>query len=1090
MKLSAQTWNPIGPTQQYLLTQIPSVSIVDNIGNIYASNQSLNNYYGKNFIAKWDGTKWNNIGSLDTLGLANCFAVDNNNNLYVGGFYHIVSGNKYYYVAKWDGANWSELGNLNNLNVSYGITSIAVDKIGNIYATGGIRNSSNQYCVAKWDGNNWSELGKNANPLNFGGFITKLTIDSLNNIYIAGFFYNASSKLYIAKFNGITWSELGSNMGIATNGSINSIHIDRYNNLYVGGSFKNSSGKYFIAKWDGSAWSQISTNNNSVTGLTSDSSGSIYCIGGFKTTTGSIVRYHLAKYDGLVWSYLPDSLRNLDVTNSDAISYLYNAKNSIYINGNFVNKDGIPFIARWNGVNWSEVNGTNQLTTYNDITDFCYDKAGNVYVCQNSKVEKWDGYNWKNIIPADEVLNFRGATTIESDSIGNIYVLAKKGSGGDLYSSFWDGDKWQYRNLAITSILTPKLYKDKKGRLYVINNSTQYYASLIPVIGNTYPGREVLAVAFDTANVMYFGGAATDDSGYLYIQKYDSANGIQKLNGRINKYLKGGGVYTIAIDNKNNIYCAGNFINGNIKCYVVKWDGSQWNEVVGTNSFNVSAPIQALLTDTLGNLYATGDFTNSKGYKYVAKWDGNSWSEVLGADSTSNVLGSASIKLDAAYKLMSVRKDFISYQYIAAFNCVSTAKEIFGKVITPLNKIIQNASIKYYGAAKGNTSSDFLGVYKFKMNSANYTIRPTKNNDITKANGVTSVDVLLTQRHILNTTKLNSPYKLIAADVDGNKVINSVDVLRMKRLILGTDTTFTKTVVTTKTDRLWEFVDSGYAFPDTTNPFPFKDSISFTNLTSNKINQTFIGVKLGDVNYDWNATVARQMPVNSVQLIYDVISTKEKSTQTDFSGTNLRNDELRIPITTNNFKDLAAMQYTLHFDNTKYEFVGIENNKLGIDFNAPPANKTGNIAMLWTDKNAQSTTLADGNELFTLVLRAKELGIGNLELGINTDISEVEAWDNDYRKHNIILTQKVINKKTQTKNELVIYPNPTNGIVNIECENAKQVVIVDAMGRSIKQLTVNNEKFIVDTKQFTKGIFIVKVTMKDGTIKSEKLVVE
>ena len=77
----------------------------------------------------------------------------------------------------------------------------------------------------------------------------------------------------------------------------------------------------------------------------------------------------------------------------------------------------------------------------------------------------------------------------------------------------------------------------------------------------------------------------------------------------------------------------------------------------------------------------------------------------------------------------------------------------------------------------------------------------------------------------------------------------------MKRLILGLDTTFTN--LNTKEQRLWAFVDSSYKFPDTTNPCPFKDSISYTGLNANQTNQTFIGMKLGDVNWDWNPAIAR-----------------------------------------------------------------------------------------------------------------------------------------------------------------------------------------------------------------------------------------
>jgi len=186
----------------------------------------------------------------------------------------------------------------------------------------------------------------------------------------------------------------------------------------------------------------------------------------------------------------------------------------------------------------------------------------------------------------------------------------------------------------------------------------------------------------------------------------------------------------------------------------------------------------------------------------------------------------------------------------------NTLIPIAGKVININNKPIYRVLEKLIGDSSLITNTDSLGSFQFNLlHVGNYTITPTKNNDINKTNGVTTLDLALTQSHILGKNKLNNPYKIIAADVNGDGKITTLDLVYMKRLILGMDTTFTNT--TTKQNRLWVFVDSSYQFPDTTNPFPFKDSISYTNLNANQTNQTFIGIKLGDVNWDWNPALAR-----------------------------------------------------------------------------------------------------------------------------------------------------------------------------------------------------------------------------------------
>lgn len=222
------------------------------------------------------------------------------------------------------------------------------------------------------------------------------------------------------------------------------------------------------------------------------------------------------------------------------------------------------------------------------------------------------------------------------------------------------------------------------------------------------------------------------------------------------------------------------------------------------------------------------------------------------------------------------------------------------------------------------------------------------------------LDIILVQRHLLGLTKLTSPYKIIAADVNGNNGVSNIDIILTKRLILGIDTTFTSAK---GEKRLWAFVDSSYAFPDTTNPFPYKDSISFANLTSSKTNQTFIGVKLGDVDYSWNAGTPKGMNSKPVELQYSVVNDKL----------------LMVNVSANSFKKLLGLQYTLHFDNTKYEFVNLQGftNLQGFEYNATQANTTGNISMLWADAKAAAKTLDDGTELFTLILRSKGLGMSS-----------------------------------------------------------------------------------------------------------------
>ena len=90
-----------------------------------------------------------------------------------------------------------------------------------------------------------------------------------------------------------------------------------------------------------------------------------------------------------------------------------------------------------------------------------------------------------------------------------------------------------------------------------------------------------------------------------------------------------------------------------------------------------------------------------------------------------------------------------------------------------LIKPIKNVKQQISGTATSTILSDATGNYNTTLNVGNYTIKPTKNNDIAKKNGVSAFDVILIQNHILNKIKLNSPYKIIAADVTNDKKVSA-----------------------------------------------------------------------------------------------------------------------------------------------------------------------------------------------------------------------------------------------------------------------------------------------------------------------------
>ncbi|MCB9081466.1 MAG: hypothetical protein H6555_07130 [Lewinellaceae bacterium] len=122
----------------------------------------------------------------------------------------------------------------------------------------------------------------------------------------------------------------------------------------------------------------------------------------------------------------------------------------------------------------------------------------------------------------------------------------------------------------------------------------------------------------------------------------------------------------------------------------------------------------------------------------------------------------------------------------------------------------------------------------------NVDVIPVRNDNY--ALGTSTMDLILLNMHILGTRLLDSPYKIIAADVDGNGRVSIRDLAQLQRLVLGQISVLPE-------NASWRFIPADYVFPNPLDPFtpPFPES-STVSLLMNNLNVDFIGVKVGDLN--------------------------------------------------------------------------------------------------------------------------------------------------------------------------------------------------------------------------------------------------
>jgi hypothetical protein len=97
---------------------------------------------------------------------------------------------------------------------------------------------------------------------------------------------------------------------------------------------------------------------------------------------------------------------------------------------------------------------------------------------------------------------------------------------------------------------------------------------------------------------------------------------------------------------------------------------------------------------------------------------------------------------------------------------------------------------------------------------------------------------------ILGVTPLNSPYKMIAADVNNSRSITTLDLIQLRRWILGVDVKFSN-------NTSWRFVRRDYVFPNPANPWAeeFPELLNVNDLYGALNNRDFVAVKIGVLYY-------------------------------------------------------------------------------------------------------------------------------------------------------------------------------------------------------------------------------------------------
>ena len=153
----------------------------------------------------------------------------------------------------------------------------------------------------------------------------------------------------------------------------------------------------------------------------------------------------------------------------------------------------------------------------------------------------------------------------------------------------------------------------------------------------------------------------------------------------------------------------------------------------------------------------------------------------------------------------------------------------------PIKVIFNDAFVKYYST---NSNGDYSIMAP--LNATKVEIIPSLNTQ--HKNGVSTLDMLRIQKHLLGVQPFNQAYQFIAADVNNNNSLSSLDLIELRKLSLGIYTEFPNNFS-------WRFVSKvTYNDDEVSNFSTFKSSIILEGAINHTNNLDFIGIKIGDLN--------------------------------------------------------------------------------------------------------------------------------------------------------------------------------------------------------------------------------------------------
>jgi len=367
-----------------------------------------------------------------------------------------------------------------------------------------------------------------------------------------------------------------------------------------------------------------------------------------------------------------------------------------------------------------------------------------------------------------------------------------------------------------------------------------------------------------------------------------------------------------------------------------------------------------------------------------------------------------------------------------------------GSIFTEEDEAVKEVQVNLSGGVSLDTATDNSGAYNFEiMSGTSLEIRPEKLDGV--KNGVNIFDMVDIQKHILGLELLDSPYQLIAADVNNSGTHTALDLVKIRAVILNLDTVFAAT-------DSWRFVPNDFVFSNPNGWNVFEESIDVSQISEDRNEIDFVAIKMGDVNSSATLfTTNTPIETRTNDYVYLLLENKKL----------VVGAQVEIPFFAKDFKAIAGYQMTLDFDDSALEFVEAKPNEKSDfpkEYFGTNDLKKGLLLMNWV--SGEAVSIEDETQLFSLIFKVKKETTLKEVLKI-TD-QELQTVACNQQNDQLRIGLEFFTEKENSFSQITFSPNPfaqkTQLNIQSEKEEDAEIIFYDEVGRILKSKKMNIQR--------------------------------